>query len=64
MAHVSERLALYFRDVYDHLVRISESIDAARDLLGDALEAYLSMVASARRDHRSQLTFFGGSSCR
>jgi magnesium transporter len=38
-ALVSERTALYFRDVYDHLVRIYESIDAARDLLGSALEA-------------------------
>ena len=42
---VSERTALYFRDVYDHLVRINESIEANRDLLGNTLEAYLSAVS-------------------
>jgi len=44
---VSERTSLYFRDVYDHLVRINESIEANRDLLGNALDAYLSAVGSA-----------------
>jgi magnesium transporter len=42
---ISDRTALYFRDVYDHLVRINESIEANRDLLGNALEAYLSAVS-------------------
>jgi magnesium transporter len=44
-ARISERTALYFRDVYDHLVRINESIEANRDLLGNALDAYLSAAA-------------------
>jgi magnesium transporter len=39
---VSERTAFYFRDVHDHLARIVESIESNRDLLGNALEAYLS----------------------
>ncbi len=39
---ISEKTALYFRDVYDHLARIVESIEANRDLLGNALDAYLS----------------------
>ena len=55
-ALVSERTALYFRDVYDHLVRIYESIDAARDLLGAALEAYLSMVAQRTNEIMKSLT--------
>jgi magnesium transporter len=41
---VTEKTALYLRDVYDHLMRINESIDANRDLLGNTLEAYLSAV--------------------
>lgn len=53
---VSERTSLYFRDVYDHLVRIYESIDAARDLLGAALEAYLSMVAQRTNEIMKSLT--------
>jgi magnesium transporter len=44
-AHISERTALYFRDVYDHLARIVESIEANRDLLGNALDAYLSATS-------------------
>jgi magnesium transporter len=40
---ISERTALYFRDVHDHLARIVESIESNRDLLGNALEAYLSV---------------------
>ncbi len=53
---VSERTALYFRDVYDHLVRIYESIDSARDLLGNALDAYLSMVAQRTNEIMKRLT--------
>jgi magnesium transporter len=39
---ITEQTALYLRDVYDHLARIVESIEAQRDLLGNALDAYLS----------------------
>jgi magnesium transporter len=39
---ISEKTSLYFRDIYDHLMRIVESIEANRDLLGNALDAYLS----------------------
>jgi len=43
---VNERNAVYFRDVYDHLSRINESIEASRDLLGNAVEAYLSVASN------------------
>lgn len=33
----------YFQDVYDHILRVSESLDLYRDLLSSALDAYLSM---------------------
>ena len=32
----------YFRDVYDHLLRISEQIDSYRDVLTSAMDVYLS----------------------
>ena len=38
----------YFRDIYDHLIRISELIDSYRDLLGGATDLYLSTVANRR----------------
>jgi magnesium transporter len=53
---VGERTALYLRDVYDHLVRINESIEANRDLLGDAFDAYLSAVGQRTNEIMKHLT--------
>ena len=56
--HVNERTTLYFRDVYDHLVRLYEQIDAGRDIVGNVMEGYLSMVANKTSDISKQLTIF------
>jgi magnesium transporter len=37
-------LGEYFRDVYDHLVRINQSIDAARETVNTAIQVALAMV--------------------
>jgi magnesium transporter len=37
---------LYLQDVYDHIVRITDSIDTYRDLLSSALDAFLSMQSN------------------
>jgi magnesium transporter len=55
-ARVQERTSLYFRDVYDHLSRINESIEANRDLLGNALDAYLSAVSNRTNEIMKALT--------
>jgi magnesium transporter len=39
---VKEQNALYFRDVVDHSVRLTDEIDTGRDLLASAMDAYLS----------------------
>src|SRR6185437_3238707 len=36
----------YFRDIYDHLIRISDLIDSYRDLLSSAMDVYLSTVSN------------------
>ena len=41
---VSEAAVLYFRDVYDHLIRLNEELDTHRELLSGTLEVYLSSV--------------------
>lgn len=46
----------WFRDVYDHLVRISELIDSYRDLLSGALDLYLSTVSNRLNAISTQLT--------
>ena len=53
---ISERTAFYLRDVYDHLVRINESIEGNRDLLGNALDAYLSAVGQRTNEIMKSLT--------
>lgn len=39
-------LQLYFRDIYDHMLRINDSIDTYRDLLSSTMESYLSQVSN------------------
>ncbi len=56
--HVRERTALYFRDVFDHLIRVYEQIEAARDLVSSAAEGYLSMVANRTNEVTKKLTIF------
>jgi magnesium transporter len=53
---IDERTAVYLRDVYDHLVRINESIETNRDLLGNVLDAYLSAVGQRTNEIMKYLT--------
>ena len=46
----------YFRDVYDHLIRISDLIDSYRDLLTGAMDVYLSTVSYRLNVIMKQLT--------
>jgi magnesium transporter len=46
----------YFRDVYDHLIRISDLIDSYRDLLTGAMDVYLSTVSNRLNAVMKQLT--------
>jgi magnesium transporter len=40
----------YFRDVYDHVIRINEMVDNARELLTTALEANFSLISIAQNE--------------
>jgi len=53
MTAESER---YVRDLYDHLIRISDMVDSYRDLLSGSLDAYMSMVSNRLNDVMRQLT--------
>jgi magnesium transporter len=46
----------YFRDVYDHLIRLSDLIDNYRDLLTGVIDVYLSSVANRRDQVVKNLT--------
>jgi len=41
-----EDMTLYYRDVYDHIVRQYETVDSLRDLLTSAMDVYLSTVSN------------------
>ena len=47
---------LYFRDLYDGLIRTSEMVDSYRDLLSGASDLYLSTVANRQGEVNRQLT--------
>lgn len=42
--HIGEQTVFYFRDVYDHLIRLNEELDSFRDLTSASLEIYLSTI--------------------
>lgn len=46
----------YFRDVYDHVLRVNEIIDVQRELLTTALEAHLALVSVSQNEHMKRIT--------
>jgi magnesium transporter len=46
----------YFRDIYDHLIRISDLIDSYRDLMSGATDLYLSTISNRQNEVMKQLT--------
>jgi magnesium transporter len=40
----------YFRDVYDHVIRINEMVDSSREILATALEANFSLLSISQND--------------
>jgi magnesium transporter len=55
---VPEDVRLYFRDVYDHVLRINETIDNLRELLTTALEANLSLIAVRQNEDMKKLAAY------
>jgi len=52
---IQEDMRLYFRDIYDHVIRINETVDNVRDLLTTALEANLSLIAVRQNEVMKKL---------
>jgi magnesium transporter len=49
-------MTLYYRDVFDHIVRQYETVDALRDLLTSAMDVYLSTVSNRLNQTTKALT--------
>jgi magnesium transporter len=43
---LNDQGAAYFRNLYDHLIRITDQVDAYRDLISGATDTHLSMVSN------------------
>ncbi len=52
---IADDARVYFRDVYDHVIRINESVDTLRELLTSALEANLSIISISQNEVMKQL---------
>jgi magnesium transporter len=53
---MTEDCERYFRDLYDHLIRISDLVDSYRDLLSGAMDTHLSTVSNRLNVVMKQLT--------
>jgi len=55
---VCQGLGDYFRDVYDHLVRLNQSIEAMRDTVNTALQVNLAMVQVGENEVTKRLAAY------
>lgn len=57
--HMCAGMGDYFRDVYDHLVRLNQSIDSTRDMLTTAISVNLSMITLQEGEVTKRLAAYG-----
>ncbi|HEY3644330.1 MAG TPA: magnesium and cobalt transport protein CorA [Gammaproteobacteria bacterium] len=55
---VCMNLGEYFRDIYDHLVRLNQEIDTARDTISTAISVNLSMIALQENETTKKLASY------
>ena len=56
MPVIPQEIQTYFRDVADHLTRVTEQIDAFDDLLDSILQAHLAQVTVAQNEDMRKIT--------
>ncbi|HLM24959.1 MAG TPA: magnesium/cobalt transporter CorA [Pyrinomonadaceae bacterium] len=57
-ALIREDMRPFYRDVYDHLVRVVDLSESYRDLISGSLEAYLTVVSNRLNEIMKVLTIF------
>jgi magnesium transporter len=53
---IDEQERVFFRDIYDHMVRLYDISESLRDLISGALETYLSVINNRMNDVMKTLT--------
>ena len=59
LALIPEDARLYFRDIYDHIIRINEMVDTLRELLTTALEANFSLISIRQNEVMKRFAGWG-----
>ncbi len=55
---IDQQILPFFRDVHDHIVRVTDLAESYRDLISGSLEAYLSVVSNRMNEIMKVLTIF------
>jgi len=55
---IGDRTRLYFRDVSDHVLRVSEALESLRDMVSGLLDIYISSVSNKMNEIMKVLTVF------
>jgi len=56
---ISQRAAIYFRDIYDNLYRIVEAAASYQDMMQGTMDAYLSAISNRLNETMKRLTVIG-----
>lgn len=55
---IEEKSLIYFRDISDHVLRISESIESSRDMIAGLLDIYITTISNKMNEIMKVLTVF------
>jgi magnesium transporter len=55
---ISDHTMIYYRDVYDHVLRVTDAFDTYRDMVGSLLEIYNSTISNHMNEVMKVLTVF------
>ncbi|MGI8684140.1 MAG: magnesium/cobalt transporter CorA [Acidimicrobiales bacterium] len=56
---VDEKARVHLQDVYDHVLRVVDQLDAHRELVGSAVDANLAMMSNRMNEVMKQMTSWG-----
>ena len=55
---IEDKTLIYFRDISDHVLRISESIESSRDMVAGLLDIYITTISNKMNEIMKVLTVF------
>lgn len=56
ISFISESMLIYFRDIYDHMIRLIETIEIFREMVSSMLDTYLTNVSNKMNEVMKVLT--------